>query len=125
MNVNGREVRFMRTVMANCEIAQICKNHDLAKFDELLTSGDTIVSVNAQATFIVAMAKGWEMHEKFENPDYVMNVVTSDELMMLDPEDFSNLFTEAINAFAGDGAVTVEAEEVKTKKEETVDERLS
>ena len=122
MIINGHEIKFMRTVLANCEIAKVCENRDIQNFDKLL-QGDTVTSYNAQCVFVCAMQRGWEMHEKFENPDYVPRYLTEDELMLLDPEDFNALITEAFEAFAGDAAQEIETQEPKAKKNSEASEK--
>ena len=116
MIVNGHEIKFMRTVLANCEIAKVCENRDISNFDKLLSNGSTLDSYKAQMTFICALQKGYEMHEKFADPEYVPYYLTEDELMLMDPEALSQLFVEAANAYKGDAEVEVETQEKKAKK---------
>lgn len=113
MILHGREVKFRRTVLGNCEIAEMSPKKDINRFDELL-KGDYMTSQNAAAKFMVALSKGYEMNQRFENPDYEMNPLTVEEALLLDGDDFNELFTEALTAFTGDKP-TVEAEPVKEK----------
>lgn len=122
MKINNHEIKFLRTVLANCEIAKVCENRDIQNFDKLL-QGDTVTSYHAQCVFICAMQRGWEMHEKYENPDYVARYLTEDDLMLLDPEDFNALITEAFEAFAGDAAQEIETQEPKAKKNSEASEK--
>lgn len=115
MTINGHEIKYMRTVLANCEIAKICENRDIANFDKML-QGNTVDSIKAQCTFVIALQHGWEMHEKFENPDYEPHYLTEDELMLLEPEVLAKLFTDAAKVFTGDAEQEVETQEPKGSK---------
>ncbi len=126
MVIKGHEIKFLRTVLANCEIAKICENRDISNFDKLL-QGDTPTSYNAQCVFVCAMQKGHEMHEKFENPDYEPMYLSVDDLMLIDPESFNELVEEAFKVFAGDAYQEVETQEPKEakKNEEASDSKKS
>ena len=115
MKIRGHEIKFMRTVLANCEIAKICENKDIQNFDKLL-QGDTVTSYHAQCVFIMALQAGWEKHEQFEDPDYEPVFITEDELMLLDPDAHSELLNEAFKVFSGDAAQEVETQEPKEAK---------
>lgn len=116
MEIHGRDVNFRRTVLGNCEIAEMCPKKDINKFEELLKS-DYATAQNAAAKFIVALSKGYEMNQRFENPGYEMHPLTVDELMLLDNDEFNDLFEAALHAFANDGKTTVDAEAPKRKNE--------
>lgn len=114
MKVHGREIRFMRTVWGNCEIAERCPDKDINRFDELM-KGDYITSQKAAAGFMAVMSEGYEMHRAYEEPGYEKRPLTQAEAMLLDDETFAALFAEAVSAFAADGKATVEAEAPKGK----------
>jgi len=114
MEIHGREIRFRRTVLGNCEIAEICPDKDINKFNDLI-SGEYAIAQRAAAAFMVAMNKGYEMNAKYENPEHVERPLTMEEVLLLDNDTFNDLFLEALSVFADDGRVTVEAEEPKGK----------
>ena len=116
MIIHGREVRFRRTVLGNCEIAEVCPGKDISRFGEVVQEGYSSAQ-KAAAVFVVAMSKGWEMNQKYENPGYEMRPLTTEEVMLLGDEEFAALFQEAFDAFGADGKTTVEAEEPKGKNE--------
>lgn len=115
MIIHGREVKFRRTVLGNCEIAEICPDKDINKLIDLI-SGDFVTAQTAAAVVIAALSKGYEMARHFEDPSYVMHPCTQEEAMLLDSEEFNTLFSEALDAFTADGKTTVEAEAPKTAK---------
>ena len=120
MTINGREVKFRRTVYGNCKIAEICPDKDINQFNDLL-NGDYVTSQNAAATFIAALSEGHEMWREYEDPGYKGKPITKNEALMLGDDDFGALFTEALNTFQGDGRQTVEAEEPKELKRKNAD----
>lgn len=122
MQIHGREIGFRRTVLGNCEIAEICPNRDINKFNDLV-NGDYITTQKAAASFMVALSKGYEMNRAFEEPGYQPRPLTVEELMLLDNEIFNELFVIAISRFADDGKTTVEAEPIPVKKTENTDDK--
>jgi len=114
MEIHGREIHFRRTVLGNCEIAELCPGKDINKFAELI-QGDYSTAQKAAAAFIVAMNKGYEMAMAFEDPGHSGKPLTLEEVMLLDNDAFNNLFEEALKVFADDGKTTVDAEPVKGK----------
>lgn len=115
MIIHGREIKFRRTVMGNCEIAEICPDKDINRFTELV-SGDYATAQTAAAVFMAALSKGYEMAQKYEDPSYTMHPLTKEEVLLLDSDEFNDLFLEALDAFKADGKTTVEAEAPKSAK---------
>lgn len=114
MELHGREIKFRRTVLANCEIAEKCPDGDINRFNELL-QGSYAVAQKAAAFFMTVLSKGYEMEQKFIDPAYIERPLTEAECLLLDNDDFNNLFAEALAVFTDDGKVTVETEEPKAK----------
>lgn len=115
MLIHGREVNFLRTVKAACDIAKICPDENLANIGKVFSSKATPELTDSAVVFILAMNNGYEMSRKFEDSEYKANPLTKEELEVLPQETFDLLFAEAVNAFYGD-KVTVEVEEEKSKK---------
>ena len=114
MEIHGRKIHFRRTVLANCEIAEACPDGDINRFNELL-QGSYSVAQKAAALFMSVLSKGYEMEQKFNDPAYIERPLTEAECLLLDNDDFNNLFAEAMSVFTDDGKVTVETEEPKAK----------
>lgn len=117
MTINGREIKFRRTVLGNCKIAEICPGKDINQFSALI-EGDYPTAQTAAATFVAALSEGYEMWREFEEPGYKGRPVMQAEVMLLDSDDFNNLFAEALSVFSSDGKTTVEAEAPKSGKKE-------
>ena len=118
MIVPGREIKFLRTVWAVNEIAKICPQHNIGKFNDVLKNESTITVNDTWATFIISLNAGYEMAKHYEDKDYEPNPLTVDELYTIHEKDFTTLISEAMSAWFGD-EVTVEVEPAKGKKNET------
>lgn len=114
MLIFGREVKFLRTITANCKIADLCPDGDMEKAGSLF-EGSYQKSQNTAAKFIVALNEGYEMNRKYSEAGYEPQIITTEELMCLSDEDFNKAFNEALDAYVGERA-TIETEPVKSKK---------
>lgn len=114
MVIHGREIKFRRTVLANCEIAELSPDGDINKFEKLL-QGKYALAQRSAAAFMAAMSKGYEMERQYEEPGYQMRPLTVEEALLLDNDAFNDLFAEALAVFADDGKTTVDAEAPKQK----------
>lgn len=112
MKVFGKEVNFRRSVQSNCEIAEICPDGDINKFN-ILINGDYKTAQTAAARFMAAMSRAYEDYANFTDPEHKADPVTERELMMLDSDEFNDLFLAALAVFSADGKTTVETEPVK------------
>ena len=122
MLIHGREIQFLRTVQAACDIADICPKGDMANIAELF-KGTTKTRVTNMANIIHFLSVGYEEAKAFEEEGYKPNPITVKELMALDEDTFNILFAEATEAFYSDKqTVEVEPEKKKEKaKAETLD----
>lgn len=114
MDIHGRNIGFLRTVLATCEIADLSPDGDVNRFDSLLQSPKYAVTQRAAAGFIAALSKGYEMAKAFDDPKYSPKPLSVNEALNLDENTFNELFMEALTAWTGEKP-TVEAEEVKGK----------
>lgn len=116
MLVHGREIKFLRTVSAACEIAELCPNGDMANIADLFKGSHKNRLVN-MANIIHFLNMGYEEAHAFEEEGYKPNIISVKELMTLDDETFNSLFEQATNSFYADKQ-TVEVEPEKKKDEE-------
>lgn len=120
MELNGREVKFRRTIFATNAVMKMCPDGNLERISEVF-NGDAADNMLAMAAFITIMSEGYERAKEFEvrrgGGVYEMDPVTVDELMALtDYDAFTKLSEEALAAWTQDGKVTVESEPPKGKK---------
>lgn len=116
MFIHGREVKFLRTVGATCKIADICPGQEIKNIGELF-DGNTTNKYENWSKIIVYLSEGYEQAQKFDDPSYVPNPLTMEEMMAITQPEFDQLVVEASSAYRGE-MPTVETEEPK-KKEET------
>lgn len=120
MELNGREIKFKRTIWATLAVGALCPDKDLEKLDSVLR--ENFVDGNmAAAQFICILSEGYERQKAFEasqaGESYEMNPLTMDELMNLEDFDtFQNLFIAAAGVWASDARQTVETQPAKGKK---------
>lgn len=119
MTINGREVRFRRTVKTNCLLAEQSPNKDITRYSELWTDASFSDGQLAAAFFIFAMSDGYESWRSFKESGYVPQPISVEELMTLDESEFSALLGEAISAYNSDGKITVQTQPKRSKKKVT------
>lgn len=119
MEVNGREVKFLRTIGATCEIAELCADGDLKNIGNLFTGKIHDRYVN-WVKIILALNKGYEDSEVFRTKGkHEPNPLTEEEVMALPQNIFDQLVNLASIAYTGE-VPTVEVEPDKSgKKNET------
>lgn len=119
MKVHGREVRFLRSVMANCKVLEMAPEGDMERFNnEMLGSDDYEVSQRACARLIAILSEAHEQAAEYESPGSGERPLTVDEALSLPPEDFSMLFSEAIRAWQGEKPTVEESTKKPGKKTE-------
>lgn len=118
MKVNGREVYFLKTVGAVCDIEEHCPEQNMKNISALFNTKTFRETVKAYAVIICALSKGYEDAKHFEDANYVPNPVTEEELFCISEDDLMVLFTEATRTFYAMDQ-TVEAEEPKGRKKKT------
>ncbi len=114
MIVHGREIKFKRTVMAACKLAEICPDKNLNNIGQLLKTVSTSDEQMFMAYFVVCLNEGYEEAMHYEDPSYTMNPLTMDELMHVEPVVLNDLFAEAVASYSDDKQ-TIEVEKPKKK----------
>lgn len=118
MEIFGREIRFLRTVGATCEIEQVCPGKDISRFGELFDEKTFSGQMLPMASFLAAMSKGYEDYHAITEPGYKGRPLTKEEALVLDDQTFIALVQEAAAAFRSDAETTVTAEPVPAKNVE-------
>lgn len=121
MEVNGREIGFRRSVLANCELEKAAPDGDVRRLiNENLASSSYATAQEAAAAIIISLNKGHEMQKASADPAYKPHPLTMLEVMSLTEPDFNALFEEAYQVFRNDGKITVEVAEDEKKTEKPV-----
>lgn len=116
MNINGREIKFLRSVGATMDIADLCPNGDISKIQSLFTGKFRDAQINT-AKFIIALNNGYENAKKYEDENYIPNPLKLEELINMPHEIFNDLLTEATEEFSKIDR-TVETEDTGKKTKE-------
>lgn len=116
MVINGREIKFLRTVKATSDLAKICPDGDIERLNELF-EGDVSTTLETGAKIIHFLNEGYEMNRHFMDRSYQPQIIGVDEIMYLDDQTFTALMKDAMNSMGVGAETTVEVED--TKKNET------
>lgn len=122
MFLHGREIKFKFTIAASIEVSKMCKDGKLENIASIFEGTYEEVAHNNNM-FIIALHKGYIDSMKFEDPKFDEKVITEEELLMMDNQDYSKLQDEAYAAYYGDSKRNVETEPVKVKGKKTVSKK--
>lgn len=119
MILYGKEVKFLRTVNATCEIADLCEDGNLENYTKLF-EGPHAQALRNKAKVMHALAEGYEQHRALEEADYKADAITVEQILALKSDDFIKLYDEAFDAlfFAEAAKATVETQPSKKEEEE-------
>lgn len=120
MEINGREIKFLRTVKATSEISKLCPNEDIGKLPELF-AGKLSTAVETGAKIIHFLNEGYEMNRHFMDRSYQPNIIGVDEILYLDNDTFNSLMESAMKGLNNGAETTVEVEEPKKKENQVAD----
>lgn len=118
MKINGRDVRFFRSVLANCKVSDAAPDGDITRFwNEQLLRGSYSVSQRAAVVIMTALSEGYEIAQHAADPKYRPRPLTEEEAMSLRYPEFNALYKEAVEEWFNGGKRTVEPDpEPKTEK---------
>lgn len=118
MIINGREIKFLRTVKTTSNIANMCPDKDINRIGELF-SGDLSTTLETGAKFVHYLNEGYEMNKHFNDKTYQPQVIGVEEIMFLDDKTFTELINEAMAKISEGAEQLIEVEPSK-KNEETM-----
>ena len=128
MKAFGREFPLVCTVGAMQEITDLCPDSDIKRLGELLT-GKTNDAINFEAEFIAALSRGAETQAAFaaqlRGEHYTAQPLTVAMIRALSKDEFKAAFAEAMRAYKGDTAPTVEVAPAKKNEDTAEDAALS
>ena len=110
MIIHGKERKFLYTVRAAQEIAAICKNGDISNLMELIENSSATGRMGTIVDILCILNKGFEQAREFEEPGYVADFLSKEELECVPLKMLSELEAEAFTAFAEGTKTTVEVE---------------
>lgn len=116
MKIRGKEIQFLRTVKATSDIAKLCPDEDIERVGELF-DGNVPKIIEVGAKLVHYLNEGYEMSKHYDDPSYVPNVISVDEIMYLDEQTFIELMKDAFNSISNGAQTTIEVESTDKKKE--------
>ncbi len=119
MEINGREIKFLRTVKATAEIAKLCPDKDISKLGVLFAK-DFPTSVEVGAKIIHFLNEGYEMNKHFADRSYKPQPLEEEEILCLDNDTYELLMNSAWKGLNNGAETTIEIEEPKKKEEKEV-----
>lgn len=115
MKINGREIKFLRTVKATSDLARLCPDGDINRIGELFDGSDLATTIESGAKLIHFLNEGYEMHKAFTEPGYKPNIISVDEIMYLDDMTYTKLIESAMKGLGIGAETTIELQEPKKK----------
>ena len=116
MEYNGRKIGFKRTIGAVSDLAKLAPDGRLDRISGIFSESNLGITIESGAQFLAILNKWYEKSLVFENKDYVPDPIPVDWFMSLDMDVFMDLLNEAMNQFSEDDKPTIEAVELKGKK---------
>ena len=116
MIIHGKERKFLLTVQASIDVAEMCPDGDLSRIGEVLSVDSKLPkSMRMIAKMIAAMSRGFESNRKYEEAGYEPDPLTVDEIMALPMQTLKELQDEALQAFKSSVEPKIELKESKKK----------
>lgn len=115
MKIRGKEIQFLRTVKATSDIASLCPEKDIERIGELF-EGDLPTTLETGAKIIHFLNEGYEMNKHFDDPSYVPQVLSVEEIMYLNENEFTELMQSALKGMTNGTETLIEVEEPKKKE---------
>jgi len=116
MEYNGRKIGFKRAIGAVADLAKIAPDGKIDRIGELFSEGNMSTTIESGAQFLAILNKWYEKSLVLENKDYVPDPVPVDWFLSLDMDVFLSILNEAMKQFNEDDKPTIEAVELKGKK---------
>jgi hypothetical protein len=113
MELNGREVGFKYSMRAAKMFADFCPERNFSRIGEAL-SGQYGNLIDNQAAFIVALNTAY--CRSADHRDEGLQMITTEELLDLDQEEFQKLFLAAAECMTRDRKTHVETKPAPRKK---------
>ena len=119
MEINGREIGFLRTVKATSDLSKLCPDGKIERLSELFQDSVPVV-LETGAQIIHFLNEGYEMNKYFNDRSYKPNIISVEEIMYLDDKTYMELMRAAMEGVNNGSETTIEVEEPKKKGPEEV-----
>lgn len=117
MEIYGIKVEFARTVKSNAQLAELCPDHDIKRFNEVVSGNAYWINIPRVMEIMQNGAEEKKMHEAARmGQKYEPQNLTAEDFSYLDAFQLNELSNECWEAFVGDGKQTVDSKEKAGKK---------
>lgn len=115
MIIYGKEYHFALTVWAQQQIAKLCPNGDIKRFNELFGGESDLRTedLDTVAKICVIMSEAYETKKAFSDLEYSRFPITMEIIETLEMDEFEQLVNEAIVSYMRDNTPTVVTEPQK------------
>ena len=118
MEYKGRKIGFKRTVGAVSDLTKLAPDGKIERLGEVFSEENLGTTIEGGAQFLAILNKWYEKSLVFTEEGYKPDPIPAEWFMSLDMDVFLELFNEAMAQFSEDDKPTVEAVELKGKKNE-------
>ena len=116
MTYKGRKIGFKRTLGAVTDLSKLAPGGQVSRLSEMFSEDNLALTLESGAKFLAILNKWYEKSLVFEEEGYVPDPIPEAWFMALEMDEFSALMNEAMTQFGLDDKATVEAVELKGKK---------
>ena len=116
MEYKGRKIGFKRTVGAVTDLTKLAPGGKLERLGEIFNDENVGASVEGSAQILAILNKWYEISLSVTDPGYTPDPIPVEWFLCLDMDDFTELSNEALKQFEEDNKATVEATDIKGKK---------
>lgn len=122
MVIHGKDRKFLLTIGASADIADLCPDGDMTQIGEIFAKASFAEQVKFTIKMAIAMNRGYEENKAFEIAGYEEDVITEKELRTLTPDQLQELSSAVLAAYRGDMSGEIEAEPEKKREITTAPE---
>lgn len=117
MELYGIEVEFARTVVANAKLTELCPDHDISRFNEVMGGNSYWLNVAQVMEIMQNAAEEKKAYDAAQlGGTYEPRYLTAEQFSHCDMAQLNQLSNELLEAFIGQGKTTVHAKEKPGKK---------
>lgn len=119
MKLYGIEVEFARTTFSNAKLTELCPDHDISRFGEVMGGNSYWLNVPKVMEIMQNEAEDKKAFDAAQlGQTYEPRYLTAEQFAHCDMAQLNQLSNELLDAFVGQGRTTVHAKEKAGKKTE-------
>lgn len=116
MKLKEQEYKFELNIQSQNDITSLCPDNDFSRIAEILGGESITTSMNTIIKIACMLNKGYEDHRKYDDDSYEVHYLTEEACRFLTMKEVMKLTKEVTESMNKDSEVSVETEEIKSKK---------